>query len=83
MLGNTNVVQNCIKNENPSIKVEKHISDYFINSIDELRSAQPDVGVNDFSEFLDNPTTFSMYISTVSESEVKKYLKMNKSNAVG
>ena len=71
-----------IKNST-DMPTEDYINEYFIGSVEELRSSLPDVDHNDFREFLDEPTDFSMFVSTVSESEIVKYLKMNKSNACG
>ena len=60
-----------------------YINNYFNDTVKLLKQNQTINGANNFRRYLNPPTNFSLRLNKVSEDDVLKYIKENKSNAAG
>ena len=63
--------------------VPNYINDYFLKTIDDLKSEVTTQNNLNFTDYLNPNVKFSMHLKPVTESEVEKYCNEIKTNAVG
>ena len=60
-----------------------YANDYFLNTIDALKSEVNTVTNKHFTDYLNPNVNYSMYLKPVTEDEIMKYCKEIKTNAIG
>ena len=69
--------------EGSTMNHSNYINNYFNEAIQSLKTNQASANPNDFEKYLNPETDFSLCLHRVSEDEILKYIKENKSNAAG
>ena len=83
ILGRSNQNANCIKCPRDDISVENYINQYFIESIDEIKSKLPQTADDAFMQYMGEPQPFSMRAREATAAEIINIVKSIRTKAIG